>query len=74
MPRPPALRYAPQPGDLLLLSDPDFIFNMLYVVARSGKPGHAALVVTMPDGRPGVLESGFSFTPWTRVTLPRLLD
>jgi hypothetical protein len=68
VPRPPAVRYAPKAGDVLLLSDPDPLFNVLYVVARSGKPGHCAVVVTMPDGRPGVLESGFSFTPWTRVT------
>lgn len=67
-PRPPAVRYAPQAGDVLLLSDPDPLFNVLYVFARSGKPGHCALVVTMPDGRPGMLESGFSFTPFTRLT------
>ncbi|HEV3386158.1 MAG TPA: hypothetical protein VG097_15160 [Gemmata sp.] len=68
IPRLPAIKYAPKAGDVLLLSDPDPLFNVLYVVARSGKPGHSALVVTMPDGRLGMLESGFSFTPWTRVT------
>lgn len=68
IPRLPAVKYSPKAGDVLLLSDPDPLFNVLYVVARSGKPGHSALVVTMPDGRLGVLESGFSFTPWTRVT------
>ncbi len=68
VPRGTAVKYAPKAGDILLLSDPDPLFNVLYVFARSGKPGHCALVVTMPDGRPGVLESGFSFTPYTRVT------
>ena len=68
VPRPPAVRYDPQPGDILLLSDPDPLFNVLYRIARTGKPGHSALVVTMPDGRPGLLESGFSFTPFTRLT------
>lgn len=68
VPRPPAERYAPKAGDVLLLSDPDPLFNVLYVIARSGKPGHSALVVTMPDGRLGMMEAGFSFTPWTRVT------
>jgi hypothetical protein len=68
VPRGFAVKYAPKAGDVLLLSDPDPLFNVLYVVARSGKPGHCALVVTMPDGRLGMLESGFSFTPWTRVT------
>ena len=68
VPRPPAIQYAPQPGDVLLLSDPDPLFNVLYVIARSGKPGHCALVVRMPDGRLGMLEGGFSFTPFARVT------
>ncbi|CAN5516238.1 hypothetical protein BH11PLA2_BH11PLA2_09410 [soil metagenome] len=68
VPRLPECRYKPHAGDLLLLSDPDPLFNVLYVIARSGKPGHCAVVVTMPDGNLGVLESGFSFTPWTRVT------
>lgn len=68
VPRPPAVRYEPRAGDVLLLSDPDPLFNVLYVVARSGKPGHSALVVTMPDGRPGMLEAGFSFTPFARLT------
>jgi hypothetical protein len=68
VPRDPAVTYQPRPGDLLLLSDPDPLFNVLYVFARSGKPGHSAIVVTMPDGRPGMLEAGFSFTPFTRLT------
>lgn len=68
VPRPPAVPYAPKAGDVLLLSDPDTLFDVLYVIARNGKPGHCALVVTMPDGRPGMLESGFSFTPFTRLT------
>lgn len=68
VPRGDAVGYAPRAGDLLLLSDPDALFNVLYVIARSGKPGHCAVVVTMPDGRLGVLEGGFSFTPFARVT------
>ncbi len=68
IPRLPAIKYAPQAGDVLLLSDPDPLFNVLYVFARSGKPGHCAIVVTMPDGRLGMLEAGFSFTPFTRLT------
>jgi hypothetical protein len=64
----PAVKYAPQAGDILLLSDPDPLFDVLYVFARNGKPGHCAMVVTMPDGRLGMLESGFSFTPFTRLT------
>jgi hypothetical protein len=66
--RPPAVTYTPKPGDVLLLSDPDRLFNILYIIGRSGKPGHTAVVVTMPDGRLGALEGGFSFTPFARVT------
>lgn len=68
VPRLPAVKYCPKPGDILLLSDPDTLFNVLYVIAKSGKPGHCAIVVTMPDGRLGMLETGFSFTPWARLT------
>ena len=68
VPRLPAVKYTPKAGDVLLLSDPDPLFNVLYVFAKSGKPGHCAIVVTMPDGRPGMLEAGFSFTPFTRLT------
>ena len=67
VPRFPAVQYAPKAGDVLLLSDPDPLFDVLYVISRSGKPGHSAVVVTMPDGRLGVLEGGFSFTPFARV-------
>jgi hypothetical protein len=67
LPRPPEGRYCPKPGDVLLMSDPDPLFTMLFRVARSGKPGHCGLVVTMPDGRLGSLQSGFGFVPWTRV-------
>ena len=37
-----ATKYAPKAGDILLLSDPDPLFNVLYRIARSGKPGHCA--------------------------------
>src|SRR6185295_7608537 len=45
VPRGAAAPYAPKAGDILLLSDPDPLFNVLYVIARSGKPGHCAVVV-----------------------------
>ncbi|MFO0797003.1 MAG: hypothetical protein U0804_05960 [Gemmataceae bacterium] len=68
VPRLPAEKYCPQPGDVLLLSDPDPLFDVLYVLSRTGKPGHTGVVVRMPDGRLGLLEAGFSFTPFTRIT------
>jgi hypothetical protein len=68
VPRGAAERYCPQPGDVLLLADPDPLFDVLYVLSRTGMPGHAGVVVRMADGRLGLLEAGFSFTPFTRVT------
>ena len=40
----------------------------MYRLAFSGRPGHCGIVVTMPDGRLGVLEAGFNDTTWTRLT------
>jgi hypothetical protein len=68
IPRPPAVAYTPQAGDILLCSDPSPLFTFFFRIALTGKPAHCALVVTMPDGRLGALEAGFGFTPWTRLT------
>lgn len=68
VPRFPAEPYCPKAGDVLLLSDTDLFWTMLYRFAFTGKPGHAGLVVTMPDGRLGILEAGYDDSIWTRVT------
>lgn len=68
IPRFPAVAYSPKPGDVLLLSDTDLFWTIMYRIALTGKPGHAGVVVTMPDGRIGVLEAGYDDTIWTRVT------
>ena len=67
-PRLPASRYEPRAGDVLLLSDSDKIWTLLYRIALTGKPGHSGVVVTMEDGRLGVLEAGYNDTIWVRVT------
>jgi hypothetical protein len=67
-PRFPAVAYSPKPGDVLLLSDTNLFWTTLYRIALTGKPGHAAVVVTMPDGRLGAFEAGYSDTFWMRVT------
>ena len=67
-PRLPATGYAPKAGDVLLLSDTTPLWTLLYRFAFSGRPGHAAVVVTMPDGRLGALEAGYTDTTWTRLT------
>jgi hypothetical protein len=50
------------------MSDTNRFWTLLYRLAFTGKPGHGGLVVTMPDGRLGVLEAGFNSTQWTRLT------
>lgn len=67
-PRGPAKAYAPKAGDVLLLSDTTPFWTVLYRLALTGRPGHSGIVVTMPDGRLGVLEAGFNDTTRTRLT------
>ena len=56
-------------GDLLLPSDPNVVWSIAYAIAGTGRPGHSALVVALPDGSPAILEAGTSdkavvaFTP-----------
>jgi hypothetical protein len=67
-PRLPVRAYRPKAGDVLLLSDTTPFWTALYRLALTGRPGHCGIVVTMIDGRLGVLEAGFNDTTWTRVT------
>ncbi len=68
-PRLPLTPYQPQPGDVLIYSDPDFIWATMYMIALTGAPGHSGLVVRMGDGQLGVLEAGYNDKPWTH-TVP----
>jgi hypothetical protein len=64
----PATVYTPQAGDVLLMSDTDCFWTTMYRLAFTGAPGHAGLVVPLPDGQLGVLEAGYNETLWTRIT------
>jgi len=64
----PATVYTPQAGDVLLMSDTDCFWTLMYRLAFTGAPGHAGLVVPLPDGQFGVLEAGYNETLWTRIT------
>lgn len=68
LPRPPAEPYQPEPGDVLLMSDPTPVYTVLYTIALTGRPGHGGVVVRLPGGDLGLLEAGFNETTWTRVT------
>ncbi|MBX9585121.1 MAG: hypothetical protein K2X87_32850 [Gemmataceae bacterium] len=67
VPRYPARRYDPQPGDVILMSDPIPRSRLLYALALTGAPGHGGVVVRRPDGSLGLLEAGFNESLWTRV-------
>jgi hypothetical protein len=56
--RGPAVPYVPQPGDIFMASDGLFIAKAGHYAARTGAPQHSGIVVALPDGRPGLLESG----------------
>ncbi|QVL32921.1 hypothetical protein KIH39_03110 [Telmatocola sphagniphila] len=67
--RPPLNAYQPQAGDIILYSDTNFVWTLLYLIARTQPvPGHAGLVVKMPDGEMGILEAGYNDKPITKVT------
>jgi hypothetical protein len=68
IPRFPISNYTPQPGDVLLLSDTNKFWTIMFRFALTGKPGHNLLVVEMPDGRLGTFEAGYGDTLWSRVT------
>jgi hypothetical protein len=63
----PMTRYEPEPGDVLLYSNPNFIWGTLYAIAFTSAPGHAGLVVRMENGEIGVLEAGYDDKPWVAV-------
>ena len=66
--REPIRVYEPKPGDILLMSNTTPFWTTLYRLALTGRPGHSGIVVTMPDGKLGVLEAGFNDTTRTRIT------
>jgi hypothetical protein len=66
--RPPLTPYDPQPGDVVLFSNANFVWKMFYAMAFTGAPGHSGMVVRMEDGRPGVIEAGYGDSIWIRLT------
>jgi hypothetical protein len=57
---------------MLLYSDPNLFWSIMYAIAMTGPPGHSGLIVRMSDGQIGVLEAGYDDKPWTHtVSLER---
>jgi hypothetical protein len=50
--------YVPQPGDIVLYSHGSLRTRFFYLLAHTGKPYHAGVVVNLPDVRPAILEAG----------------
>jgi hypothetical protein len=50
--------YEPQPGDVVLFVSDNPIWQLLFTIALTGEPYHAAIVVRAPDGTPALLEAG----------------
>lgn len=59
----PAAPLTPKPGDVILAGNPNFVWACCYHLARTGQPGHCAIVVALPCGGLGVLEAGHKERP-----------
>jgi hypothetical protein len=64
--RGPSFAYEPQPGDVLLLSNPHWAWSTAYFICGTGAPGHSALVARLGDGTLGIIEAGFNEQPFVR--------
>ena len=50
--------WVPRPGDVVLFASDKPRAYGYYLFGQTGPPSHVGMVVTMPDGRPGIFESG----------------
>jgi hypothetical protein len=54
----PVEAYTPQPGDIMLTTDKNPFFEVMFRLAFTGHPHHSGIVAARSDGRIAVLESG----------------
>lgn len=69
--RGPAVPYLPQPGDVMLATDPNRFWAITHNLAFAFEPHNSAIIVQRCDGSLGVLEAGPNDTTRVRI-LPML--
>lgn len=51
-----SIRFEPRPGDIILYDDFCLFYRVVFKIANTSAPTHAAMVVTRPDGTTALLE------------------
>src|SRR5262249_16617667 len=74
--RGPAMRYLPQPGDVMLATDSNRFWALTHNCAFAFEPHNSAIIVPCPDGSLGILEAGPNDTLWVGINpmLPHLRE
>ena len=74
--RGPARPYMPQPGDIMLATDPNRFWTFTHWLAGCGQPHNSGIVVARPDGSLALLEAGPNDTLYCRTLdlIPHLTD
>jgi hypothetical protein len=74
--RTPLMAYVPQPGDVLLATDPNWFWGLTHAMAFAFEPHNSAIIVQRADGSLGVLEAGPNDTTHVRILplLPHLKE
>jgi hypothetical protein len=74
--RGPARPYTPQPGDIMLATDPNWFWTCTHWIAGCGQPHNSGIVIARPDGSLALLEAGPNDTLYVRVLdlLPHLTE
>lgn len=71
-----ACPYVPQPGDVMLATDPNWFWRVTHDIAGAGEPHNSAIIVQRRDGRICVLEAGPNDCIWVKMEdmLPHLKE
>ncbi len=74
--RGPAVAYAPQPGDIMLVTDDNFFWTLTHDLAFAFEPHGSGIVFARHDGGLGILEAGPNDTLYVRTLdmLPHLTE